>query len=659
MLVFFAPSFNIALALEQLARREEHLPTLVLWATVFGLTLTPAAVYGIGLFVLNVPAAVDPLCAFAIWWALTAIISFFLVLVQGGSSGIASGRISAAATREWLVVFAAFLGVLLVNLVLYRYIPEADGYGYLVKLREAAITPLSLVAEPRILFLIIVRLLASLLQIDPYWVFKIVLPAFSFIVIAAIYQLSLPVIRQPWLRVFAALAPLAFPVFLQEMLIARPQSIVVLVLAAALLCVGELLAKPAEPRQWYWVFALTAAGAVGMKVHVLFITTLFLALIIAVRITIPLFRRAPIDAIAIAVGLATLVYPWIMNTGLLSEVQRIIVLLGNAFSVVHLEAWFIDHYRNVDGIEAGWPGWTAVFYYGYNLGFFLPILLVIVLLRRQVDWKIFVRPLYVLATGLITVFLMVAELLPRFGLAFLPDRAWLFIALGVCFVLPPMLNAVSRQSHMLIVLLLGAGVLSIAAGTGITLAKQGWTTVKEYPVASFIRTQTDAHAIFLGQGGNRPLVRYFGDRAFFEAPDVFLSEDERAAEQYLEEQAVRAPVAVALKRQDIIANELIGLSAKYQREQSLDGRRAVLSALSLAVLDGRQALADAEFAGAVVPRIENVPVYIIYSNDKFSSLYGSRAWWRTFNAADANIEKFSRRYPVVYDSNGTTIWEVR
>ena len=54
------------------------------------------------------------------------------------------------------------------------------------------------------------------------------------------------------------------------------------------------------------------------------------------------------------------------------------------------------------------------------------------------------------------------------------------------------------------------------------------------------------------------------------------------------------------------------------------------------------------------------PIYIMYSKDKFKSLYGKREWWKVSNFFDANLGKFnsSNNYKVVYDNNGVTIWKL-
>ena len=58
-------------------------------------------------------------------------------------------------------------------------------------------------------------------------------------------------------------------------------------------------------------------------------------------------------------------------------------------------------------------------------------------------------------------------------------------------------------------------------------------------------------------------------------------------------------------------------------------------------------------------RISDQPRYILYSFDKFDTLYSQREWWMLANAYGANIEKFNQAYPLVYHDDGVYIWKVR
>jgi len=52
------------------------------------------------------------------------------------------------------------------------------------------------------------------------------------------------------------------------------------------------------------------------------------------------------------------------------------------------------------------------------------------------------------------------------------------------------------------------------------------------------------------------------------------------------------------------------------------------------------------------------PLYILYSYDKFNTMYQSRDWWIKANAYGASIKKFDHAYPLIYQKNGIYIWKV-
>jgi hypothetical protein len=204
-------------------------------------------------------------------------------------------------------------------------------------------------------------------------------------------------------------------------------------------------------------------------------------------------------------------------------------------------------------------------------------------------------------------------------------------------------------------------MLSIGAGFGIAYAKQGWLTENEYQAALFLKKNTAPDSVVVTQGGNGQLVEYFGERALV-AKDVFTVP--KPADQIvsqlagLETEKVAAYEGlVALRGQlvDALNNEhLLSHEASAEEIESLRKERTSIYA-QLTEVD-RQIALLAQLKGP-----EHSEMYVLYSQDKFTSLYGQRTWWRNLNYADASLAVFEdeRYFTQVYANEGVKIWKLK
>ena len=654
------PGVLIALTLEQLSRRRESTARVLLWGVIFSLTLLPAATYLLAYAVPQRFSLLQPLGAFLVTWAACGLLFCVAATIRRIVPGFVVTRLSRRHVRRLGFAVLLLLVILGVNFVLYRFIPEADGYGYLLTLRRAASDATVLVEEPRILFLSLLNLGATLLQIDPYWILKIGLPVLSGCMsVGTLYLATEALIRRPALRLIAIMSPFCFPVFLQELLIARPQSVVVLVLIPTLYLLGRIASGPPDLQQLYWLSALLVVGFVGLKIHTLFAVVILLAAIAIVLLLGPLIRKQPLDASIVLAVFIVFALPWLRAGRIFSDTWHIIHLFAEAVGNNHFRWWFLSSYRNVDGSEVGWPGWSGWLYYGYNLGLLLPAVLIgIVWLRRPFVRQLMLWPVWTLLIG----FLIIAEVLPRFQFAFLPDRAWLFVAIACSFLLPYWLVTLDDARSQFMRVALGfVAIASICASSAVTYAKQGWITPSEYAAVDFLHNSTPSNAVFFGQGGTRVLVRYFADRTFLATPPaLFLSNDTEIVDRYLSEEQQRQEELLHRREDERVhlGQQMSELGQQYQVADSSDLRTSLaVQQIQLSedvVVYERMA---SQRNDTSIPA--NAPVYAIYSTDKFGSLYGQRAWWRASNLYGANLDKFSERYPLVYNEAGVMVWRVR
>jgi hypothetical protein len=599
---------------------------------------------------------------FLIWWGISLGMAAIVSFIKLQPTGLSYASIDQTTKRELKFIIGAYLAIMLINFMLYPLLPEGDGYFVLVKWASIQANPKLFTSDTRGLFLVFLNLSSTLLKIDPYWIFKVFLPLSHIAIVLSCYIFGRSFIPDSRYRILLSLSPLFFPVVLQEILISRPQSILLISFLPSLAIVSDTLGGRQNIRQVYWLLALFTIGLIGMKIHTLFAFIAFVSVLsIVIFLKKEIFKR-PLDSFIIALSIFVLLFPQISKTRILSDSWDLIKLFAISLRNGHFDIWFIDHYRNVDGVELGWPGMLSLFYYGYNLGLVLPLLLLLSVARKKTtQFKQLFAEKYWAVIFLFAFFFFIAEIAPRFQLAYLPDRAWLFLALILSLLIPLMVMGLKKSFGPRFVNFLAViCFLSIAAGSGLTYAKQGWVTLEEVKAADFIRTQTPKGAVFLGPGSTGVMVRYYGKR-FFEHPadPVFLSGDKDALMAYLKDQEKLYQSGI-----DEVQKRRLGLHYKLNEiaresvKPSLTDAQLMEFLETLGIYYGQKSSFFVD-QGALVdlyPSI-NRPVYLVYNKNKFSSLYGTRAWWRTSNFYGANIERLNENYPVVYNKNGVIIWE--
>lgn len=658
LIVFFLPGLNTARSLELLTGSRQDVVTKTLWVIIMSLVISP--LFGLTAVMLAQGSVIDyTLPGFLGYWALSLI----GVVIFERFSKLPPSRSLKIDLKELRLVIGVFLVALAGALIIYPFIPEADSYTYLMRLRDIQADPTLFPSEGRPLFLVLAQIFNSVTGLSPYWLFKLGLPLLGVTMTLTAYLLTSAVTKQRWLRVTYSLLPLCFPVVFQELLISRPQSIFLIIVGPALYFIGKLSIERANPRHIYLLLLLSSIGGIGLKIHTLFALILAVGIAGLVVFYIPRIIRRPIDSVLIGIGVMVAIYPWVAKTGIVGDMGEVIRLFIETAKNNHFVWWFLDHYRNVDGNEAGWPGLTGLLYYGYNLGLFLPGLLVLALFWRNKRDSVRTngRILWPLWTT-VAIFFVIAEVAPRFNFAYLPDRAWLVIALAFSLTIPflsaPFLRKDWPKPYQLG--LIAIVVVATVSSWAVSYGKDGWINARDYSAISYLREQTPKESVFLSQGSNHVLIRYFGERTMVRPlTDIFTTTDNNAVEDYfsdLREQRQRSLDANA-GRLASLRKELRRVQTKLSNETMRDdplqlAQEQLVRQEYLLAMDEREIVLK---SFAALDR----PTYILYSRNKFKSIYASRSWWKTSNFAGAQLEKFSNRYPVVFDQNGVTIWKVR
>lgn len=671
-LVFLLPGINLALCFEQLSRRQLGLTKVLLAGSIISLIIFPTFLLFFTKTSGQLGHELTVLAALGVWW----VSSLAFLRITHSLNRFSPTRLYVPSLRKHSMFWAAlavFVTVMIVHFVLYPFLPEADGYSYVIKIDHLIQDHTLPYGEGRPMFLIIGWALGHITRIPTYWLFKIGLPLLNTLLLGIFYSLSRSLTSSKLGQFGGSLALLFFPVLIEEMLITRAQSIFFFVFAVILFLLYDL-SHEQRPRNTYWYCLFLLISMIGLKVHEMFI---FIALITMVGLIInlwPTCRRYPIESLFFATYVIVSAIPWLKQTALIDRVSAIAQPFTQTLLHPHYNWWFIQNYVNVDGAQVGWPHFTWIYYYLYNLGVVLPIMMVMLTYKRTPFAHLLKRYWMIWLTG--GLFLLVAEVFPRLGLAYLPDRAWIFVSLSLAFFIPLLLSSIETAWGNIAIakarfhhLLYGAIALSVVMGWTVSWAKQGRVTRNELKAAQFISANTPPNAIFITQDGNNPLITYFAHRTMIAPRPAFFTENSADFHPYL-----YTPVAsdsdvvpiipspqTLLERQTAAQALLKTVFNRLLIEPDVLKRNQLFDQLTGA--RGQYESATYQLEHPTDPATQTAlhptqPYYVMYSTDKFHSIYSQRAWWRDTNGYNANIGKFdtSSLYHKIYDARGITIW---
>ena len=552
------------------------------------------------------------------------------------------------------------LGFVVLHMLLYRYLPEADGYGWGIVLRNTEVIGHLPVGVTRIQFVYLMQCSLAVLGVGSFWLFKVVLPllvgtVFVLAGTALVARATLP----NWVKGATVTLPFLVPVLVEELLVGRPQSFALMFFVGVALLLPDIV----RGRKFDLFLLMLGISGVAFRFHELSMFLPVLLLIAAVKAYWPEIQASPKRAVFYIAVVAILLYLVIAPTEVGAYIRANIEQITGAIRFSNFRFWFINHYVNTDNIEIGWPGTQAILYYAYNLGVTLPILLILgAVIRGKKRFDENGRYFWILAL----LFFIFAEVLPRFGYFNLPDRAWIFLALSLVFAVQADISRMyaflhKRNRALVLPVLALSMAISLGASVYITYAKQGRVTTEEHAaVATILNTPTSAR--FISQSLNDPLITYFGERTMVELPDFFLasSDAERHAAVNSLQTSIPDPIlavsgSLAKLRADLTTSafgpEPLGASVAAEDQAQLNADYA----------DYLQNLKKAdEYAAVSSTQGNEAPLYVLYSTDKLKGLSATRDWWRkeAFSNFDPAVLKDSSWLKLVYQNAAVTIWQV-
>lgn len=407
-----------------------------------------------------------------------------------------------------ILIFAV---AILISILVNPIAQDADNYLTLI---FKSISTGHNALPSRFIFGSYIELTNRFLNIDIRFIYRNIYVLLFFASTLTLYDYIKRYIKINYWQYLLYLTLLAPAVILSEVNIIRPQvAMIVLTLPVLILAIESIKNDDI-------LAALVALflSVIALLFHELGITLLLVSL---VALLINLYRLAFIKKViswqqTLLFLIIILPYAYILHVGdkLLPAIDQIKYALSFIHGL-HWRWWFINSYTTVDGVNLGWPGLSFISYYLYN-GILLSLVVIgiyLTLLYKKTKIGIWALP----ATLYLIIFLAFAEITPRLGLYFLPNRAWVHLMLAVVVLLVLMVEKLNINALKLKWLALSVlATIVIGYGGTIYVAKNNINKVYqgELPVAEFIKTKTPRDAVILSSQNNEALAHIYGDRSF-------------------------------------------------------------------------------------------------------------------------------------------------
>jgi hypothetical protein len=315
-----------------------------------------------------------------------------------------------------LLVYAGVLGAIF---ILYRFIPESDPYVTIKVIGDALkFNDLPGLTANRPLFTVLTASISMAGKMSLGTIVKYVIPILGLTIVLPIYASARQKIKNNFIVFFLTVLPATVPVVMLENVITRSQLFIMLSFPGIL----YLLSRAITYRSTKLAGFVLALSVILSQFHELSLILIVIALATLAILVWPEAKKTPTFAVSFLVLIGLASYPYLH--GLIGMAEGIIHILSARLVPFHFQLWFIDNYVNIDGIQVGWPGISWIYYYYYNLGFVVLGLVVFALISQKKLSKPNLDQLPIVLAAI--TFLLIAEVLPRVNIAYLPDRAWPF-----------------------------------------------------------------------------------------------------------------------------------------------------------------------------------------------------------------------------------------
>lgn len=431
----------------------------------------------------------------------------------------------------WAAIF--YIAVAYILSQAFLALPDIDAYHWIKAYRLHYLAGQIDQIPSRLLFFGLVHTLATLFQLPPLAVFKYILPLAYLLLLPPLWLIAK---TEPKWYVRAGL--LSLPLFSPSLLLALAQPVpqtLLLILTTYVICL-LIYAQSTRNPTWHWLAG--AFAAVSFLYHgagILIFLCWVVATILAWRNKIlSRLRRQPESVVALTTILILMSYVPALVSYLHFNAAYIHWLVRASLRFISFNPTFPAQYLTIDGEPNGWPGVTNLLkYYGFYAG---PATLLLLgsaaACLRSFSLRKITRE-FLTSAPLLTIFFIfvlffsIAEIIPRLiGIAFLPERAWLFVSVTSLAALPALASRTTLRNVLPWLLLLCSAV-SIGAAWYINHLKAH--IIPDYQVrsATFLSTLPDQRLIISDKSSD--FLDTHAQSPFLSLPETFYCQYQSAS----------------------------------------------------------------------------------------------------------------------------------
>lgn len=520
-------------------------------------------------------------------------------------------------TYDWVDLFIVIVPItlFLINYWISPVITEGDSYYFIFGAIDSLhagrdISPFA--NRPGFIPLLAIAILS--LKASFSFIFKILIPAFFYctipILLDTIFTKSRTYTRDRWLYLFF----LAIPVIAAEVDISRTQSLIIAFTLPILL----LLTEGYQKRNYLLIGIAGLYSYAATQTHELG----YVFLLVTILTTLSLLCISFLES--------TNKRRWLRNFGKWTIIGIIFLfpyaktaLSANSFgfyiraftyilqnsSQFHWRWWFLDSYKTVDGWDVSWAGTQVILYYLYNGIIFMGASVLFWLASKRQNALRNFLPIVIF----ISVYFATAEILPRFGIAYYPNRAWVHLMLGAWAGLTLIsINWEWRRPAYIypcIAICLGATLIGIGGWVKVTEGKGGFYSPEENRIQKFMATSLPENAFILStQTSNEAILRVYVSKktGYLPYTSTYSSYDTfapTALNTWLDQERLAHVETITTDTTEVTSHGQLLSETKTNRQE-------------------QQPLPSDDL---------NDPVYFYYSFSRLKGIIGSRDWWRITN----------------------------
>lgn len=504
----------------------------------------------------------------------------------------------------------------------------------------------------RPLFLVFAGGLAALTRSSLYFAFRWLIAGIGVMIFFPYFLRLRMIIANPVKLFFALLLIFATPTLLIELTVVRPQSLFILGLPAFI----YFLSRGGESNdvRYYYLAGLITFS--GLLIHELFlITTIVFIGFLLYKARFKIMTK-PWRSLGWFFLFVFAIYPYIRDFGFVTFVtvylqSYLIPGLGH----MHFRFWFLDKIVSVANEDVSWIGWRNVLkYYAYYVGPAVAGIMIVMLslfFRGSVSrFNKKIDSTARLALIFMFIFFANAEIAPRFGIGYLPERSWLFFDISALFLIPAIFgyfDNLRRKNAVLFVVLLISAV-GFGGACYVAQAKGGLISGGEFNAAKDLRILLDDNSIVITQAGNETLLQEYAAKKTVVPPSVFFAKDEMSEKvkfikglshfcgdkNSLFLQAKKTQIGLDLYFADPDANFDVEI-------KNLSDYRGYF-----------EKLRNCEIS-------DETAIYVVYSTDKEKNYLANRPYFHDGNFLGADLGGFhAPQFIEIYKNDSVIVWQV-